>query len=72
MLTGLSRSETHAILTSGGVSIDGKPVLKPSAPLQEGQHLVAVLPAPTSGTVDARRVGRNCVVLDDEDFAVII
>jgi 23S rRNA pseudouridine1911/1915/1917 synthase len=71
MLTGLSRSETHAILTGGGVRVDNKVVLKPSTPIQEGQHLVAVLPVPDSGTVTPDASVEIDVVLDDEDFAVI-
>jgi 23S rRNA pseudouridine1911/1915/1917 synthase len=71
MLTGLSRSETHDILTNGGVSVDDKVVLKASTSLFEGQHLVAVLPAPDSGSVEADPSVEVDVVLDDEDFAII-
>jgi 23S rRNA pseudouridine1911/1915/1917 synthase len=71
MLTGLSRSEAHAILTGGGVTVDDKVVLKASTSLQEGQHLVAVLPVPDSGTVEPDPSVVVDVVLDDEDFAVI-
>ena len=44
MLTGLSRSEAHDVLTSGAVRVNDKVVLKPSMSLEEGQRLVAVLP----------------------------
>jgi 23S rRNA pseudouridine1911/1915/1917 synthase len=71
MLTGLSRSEAHAILTGGGVTVDDKVVVKASTSLQEGQHLVAVLPGPDSGTVEPDPSVVVDVVLDDEDFAVI-
>jgi 23S rRNA pseudouridine1911/1915/1917 synthase len=71
MLTGLSRSEAHAILTGGGVTVDDKVVVKASTSLQEGQHLVAVLPVPDSGTVEPDPSVVVDVVLDDEDFAVI-
>jgi 23S rRNA pseudouridine1911/1915/1917 synthase len=71
MLTGLSRSETHDILTSGGVSVDDKVVLKASASLFEGQHLVAVLPTPDSGSVEADPSVEVDVVFDDEDFAIV-
>ena len=62
MLTGLSRSETHDLLTSGAVTLNDKPVVKPSTALQSGQHLVCVLPD-AAVAID--------VVLDDEDFAVV-
>jgi 23S rRNA pseudouridine1911/1915/1917 synthase len=71
MLTGLSRSEAHAILTGGGVTVDDKVVVKASTSLQEGQHLVAVLPVPDNGTVEPDPSVLVDVVLDDEDFAVI-
>jgi 23S rRNA pseudouridine1911/1915/1917 synthase len=71
ILTGLSRSETHAILTSGGVTVDGKAVVKSSTPLVEGQRLVAVLPVPDSGSVEADPSVLVDIVLDDEDFAIV-
>jgi 23S rRNA pseudouridine1911/1915/1917 synthase len=71
MLTGLSRSETHAILSGGGVTVDDRVVVKASTTLQEGQHLVAVLPAPESGSVEPDASVAVDVVLDDDDFAVV-
>lgn len=71
MLTGLSRSETHDILISGGVSVDDKVVTKPSMSLTQGQHLVAVLPVPESGSVEADASVDVDIVLDDEDFAIV-
>ena len=71
MLTGLSRSETHEILSGGGVTVDDRVVVKASTTLQEGQHLVAVLPAPESGFVDPDASVAVDVVLDDDDFAVV-
>jgi 23S rRNA pseudouridine1911/1915/1917 synthase len=71
MLTGLSRSETHAILSGGGVTVDDRVVVKASTTLQEGQHLVAVLPAPESGFVEPDASVAVDVVLDDDDFAVV-
>jgi 23S rRNA pseudouridine1911/1915/1917 synthase len=71
MLTGLSRSETHDILISGGVSVDDKVVTKPSMSLAQGQHLVAVLPVPESGSVEADASVDVDIVLDDEDFAIV-
>jgi 23S rRNA pseudouridine1911/1915/1917 synthase len=58
-------------LTSGGVSVDDKVVLKASASLFEGQHLVAVLPTPDSGSVEADPSVEVDVVFDDEDFAIV-
>ena len=71
MLTGLSRSETSAILSSGGVRVNDKVVVKSSTSLEEGQHLVAVLPAPDNGVVEPDPSVHVDVVLDDPDFAVV-
>lgn len=71
MLTGLSRSETHDILTSGAVTLDDKVVAKASTSVEGGQHLVAVLPVPDSGVVEPDASVVIDVVFDDEDFAVI-
>jgi len=71
LLTGLSRSETSVIISSGAVTLDDKVIVKSSTPVREGRHLVAVLPAPESANVEADpNVGVD-VVLDDVDFAVI-
>lgn len=71
MLTGLSRSETAAILSGGGVSVDGKIILKSSLNVTAGQHLVAILPPPETGIVEPDPSVFVDVVLDDPDFAVI-
>jgi 23S rRNA pseudouridine1911/1915/1917 synthase len=71
MLTGLSRSETSAILSSGGVMINDKVVVKSSTSLEEGQHLVAVLPVPDSGVVEPDPTVHVDVVVDYPDFAVV-
>ena len=71
MLTGLSRSEAHAIVSAGAVSVDEKVVTKSSVLLQQGQHVVAILPAPDSGRVDPDPSVPLDVVLDDLDFAVV-
>jgi 23S rRNA pseudouridine1911/1915/1917 synthase len=71
MLTGLSRSEAHDVLLSGAVSVNAKIVVKPSTSLEEGQHLVAVLPPRASDGVAPDLAVEVDVVLDDEDFAVI-
>jgi 23S rRNA-/tRNA-specific pseudouridylate synthase len=46
MLTGLSRSEASELLTSGAVKLNEKVVLKASRSVEEGEHLVAILPTP--------------------------
>jgi len=71
MLTGLSRSETSAMLASGAVSIDDKVVLKASVNVETGQHLVAVLPLAESGDVAPDPTVVVDVVLEDEDFCVV-
>jgi 23S rRNA pseudouridine1911/1915/1917 synthase len=71
LLTGLSRSETHDLLTSGAVTVENTVIVKPSTALQSGQHLVCLLPAPGSGHVAPDAHVSVDVVLDDEDFAVV-
>ena len=53
MLTGLSRSEASELLTSGAVKINEKVVLKASRSVEEGEHLLAILPTPDDGFVAA-------------------
>ncbi len=71
MLTGLSRSEAHDVLTSGAVSVNQRVIVKPSTPLEEGQHLVAILPPPKSDEVQPDASVIVDVVLDDPEFAVV-
>jgi 23S rRNA pseudouridine1911/1915/1917 synthase len=71
MLTGLSRSEAHHVLTSGAVSVNDRVVVKPSTSLEEGQHLVAILPPPVSDEVAPDSTVLVDVVLDDPEFAVV-
>ena len=71
MLTGLSRSEASDLLTSGAVKLNEKVVLKGSRSVEEGEHLVAILPTPDDGFVTADPTVEVDVVFDDEDFAVI-
>jgi 23S rRNA pseudouridine1911/1915/1917 synthase len=71
MLTGLSRSEAHEVLLSGAVTLNAKVVVKPSTSLEEGQHLVAVLPPRGSDEVAPDPTVAVDVVLDDLDFVVV-
>jgi 23S rRNA pseudouridine1911/1915/1917 synthase len=71
LLTGLSRAEAHDAIASGSVVLDDRLVVKPSTSLQEGQHLVAALPARASEAVQPDDAVVVDVVVDDEDFAVI-
>jgi 23S rRNA pseudouridine1911/1915/1917 synthase len=71
MLTGLSRSEAHAVVASGAVSVNQRVITKSSIPLEEGQHLVAVLPPPISDEVAPDESVAVDVVLDDPEFAVV-
>jgi len=71
MLTGLSRSEATEMVNEGSVSVNDKVVHKGSFVLEEGQHLVAVLPVPDAGFVEPDSSVHVEVVLDDEDFAVV-
>ena len=71
MLTGLSRSEANAIVASGAVALDDKIVLKSSTSVEEGQHLVAVLPPPESSEVLADPSVSVDILMDDPDFAVV-
>jgi len=71
MLTGLSRSETSAMLASGAVRIDDKVVVKASMNVETGQHLVAVIPLADSGDVAPDPTVEVDIVVDDEDFCVV-
>ncbi len=70
-LTGLSRSEANDVLASGAVRVESRVVTKSSTPLEAGQHLVAVLPARPSDSVEADDSVAVDVVLEDPDFVVI-
>jgi len=71
MLTGLSRNEATALLRSSAVTLNGKVILKGSAMVSEGDHLLALLPKPDDGTVTPDASVPVDVVLDDPDFAII-
>lgn len=71
MLTGLSRAEATQMVHEGSVSVNDKVVRKGSFVLEEGQRLVAVLPAPETDFVEPDSSVSVEVVLDDVDFAVI-
>lgn len=71
MLTGLSRSVAAEVLASGTVTLNDKVVVKPSTSVEAGQRLIAVLPAPASGVVEADPTVLVDVVVDDPDFAVV-
>jgi 23S rRNA pseudouridine1911/1915/1917 synthase len=71
LLTGLSRSEASEVIARGGVRVNDKVVTKASTTLLEGQHLIAVLPAPESAEVEADATVLVDVVFDDPDFAVV-
>jgi len=71
MLTGLSRSEATDMIRDGAVRVDDRVVVKASVVLEEGQHLVAMLPVPDNGTVTPEFDVAVDVVLDDPDFCVV-
>lgn len=71
LLTGLSRSEAHDVLTSGAVSVNDRTVAKGSTPLEAGQHLVAILPPAASEVVEPDPSVAVEVVADDPDFVVV-
>ena len=71
LLTGLSRSEATEMIVAGAVRVNDRVLTKGSTSLEEGQHLVAMLPAPASGIVEPDETVPVDVVLEDEDFAVI-
>jgi len=71
MLTGLSRSEATDMIRDGAVRVDDRVVVKASVVLEEGQHLVAILPVPDNGTVTPEFDVAVDVVLDDPDFCVV-
>ena len=71
MLTGLSRSDAADIVSAGRVTVDDKPVAKPSTPVVGGRRLYAELPEADSGVVEADPRVVVDVVVDDPDFAVV-
>ena len=71
LLTGLSRSEAHALVASGAVTVDGRIITKSSVSLEGGQKLIAVLPEPDSGDVAPDPLVALDIVLDDDDFVVL-
>lgn len=71
ILTGLSRSESSAVMDSGAVTLDGKVVVKSSVSLASGQHLTALLPAPDSGEVDPDPNVPVDVVVEQDDFIIV-
>ncbi len=71
MLTSLSRADTHALVESGAVSVDGRTVTKASQTLQSEQRLIAKLPVPDDGRVAADPTVAVTVVSDDEHFVVV-
>ncbi len=71
MLTGLSRSETNAIVDEGTVSLDDHVTTKASLALRAGQHLVAFLPPTDTGEVEADSGVEIDVVYEDESLIVI-
>jgi 23S rRNA pseudouridine1911/1915/1917 synthase len=71
MLTGLSRSESGALLDHDGVTIDGHVVRKASTSVSTGQRLVAVLPPPESSEVEPDSSVAVDVLVEDLDFLVV-
>jgi len=71
ILTGLSRSEANEMVASGSVRLNDVVVAKSSLSVQEGQHLLATLPTPDLGVVEADASVQVDVVFDDPHFAVI-
>lgn len=71
MLTGLSRSEVSTLMGEGAVSLNSRVVTKGSVTVDEGQHLVAQLPAPDSGRVEPDPTVNVDVVLEGDDYVVI-
>ncbi len=71
MLTGLSRTQARDVVASGALSLDGRTVTKSSHALDEGQRLLAVVPAPPDLAVVAEPAVALKVVLEDADFLVI-
>lgn len=71
LLTGLSRSQALALVTSGAVRLDGTPVTKASLALMAGQHFVALVGPVASDAVSADATVPVDVVLEDPDFVVV-
>ncbi len=70
MLTGLSRSESAALVAGGRVLVDGRPVVQRSAPLAAGSQLVVELPKEADVLEPDPSVPFE-VVSEDEDLVVV-
>jgi 23S rRNA pseudouridine1911/1915/1917 synthase len=71
MLTGLSRAEAQRVIDDGFVSVNGRVIAKASYVLEEGQHLLAVLPTPDDGFVEPEPDVAVEVLLEDPQFVVV-
>lgn len=71
LLTGVSRSDAHALIASGAVTVEDRVVLKSSLSLESGDHLVAVLPPVDNGNVTPDASVDVDVVREDDDFVVV-
>lgn len=70
-LTGLSRSDAHRLVQHGAVAINERTVTKASTVLVVGQHFVAQLPIPDSGTVTPESGVVVDVVAQGVDYVVV-
>jgi 23S rRNA pseudouridine1911/1915/1917 synthase len=70
ILTGLSRSEAAALVEGGCVLVDGRPVVRRSAPLEVGSELVVYLPEKAARLEPDRSVPFD-VVYEDRDLVVV-
>lgn len=71
LLTGLSRSEAVRMIEQDAVTVNGKIVAKPSAPLAEGDQIEAILPPPSDGSVKADAGVSFVTALEDPSFLVV-
>jgi 23S rRNA pseudouridine1911/1915/1917 synthase len=70
-LTGLSRTVVAALITEGGVALNGKPATKSSEKVAEGQLLTADLPDAADKQPQPEEGVPFLVVYEDEHLAVI-
>lgn len=71
ILTGMSRNEATALLRGSAVTLNGKPIMKGSVLVREGDRLIALLPPPDDGTVTPDETVPIDIVYDDRDFAIV-
>lgn len=71
LLTGMPRSRARQVVTSGGLSVDGRTVTTASTPLRTGERLTADVPAEPDRRAVADPTVPVTVRYEDDDLVVV-